>query len=141
MEGGAILQPFAAMLALTLVVWVVMYHRRLTFLFEHNIDPQSLTSRDEVAGKYPPQIAYPSDNLKNLFELPVLFYAVCLYLYVTGSVDAVHVVSAWVFAVFRVLHSAVHCTINIVKLRFGVYAVAAIALWVMVVRVVLDALL
>ena len=79
MQGSAILQPFAAMLALTLVVWVLMYHRRLSFLFEHNIDPQSLTSRDEVAGRYPPRIAYPSDNLKNLFELPVLFYALNTY--------------------------------------------------------------
>ena len=140
MDASTILKPFAAMLALTLVVWFVMYHRRLTFLFANKIDPQSLTSRDEVAGKYPPKIAYPSDNLKNLFELPVLFYAVCLYLYVTNGVDVVHVVSAWVFVAFRVLHSAVHCSINIVKLRFGVYAGAAIALWVMVVRVVLDTL-
>ncbi len=140
MDTSAILQPFLAMLALTLVVWAYMYHRRLSFLFANNIDPQSLTSRHEVAGKYPPEIAYPSDNLKNLFELPVLFYAVCLYLYVTGGVDAVHVISAWVFVAFRILHSAVHCTINIVKLRFGVYAIAAIALWVMVVRVILEAL-
>lgn len=140
MPGSEILQPFLAMLALTLVVWFYMYYRRLTFLFANNIDPQSLTSRDEAAAVYPPAVSYPSDNLKNLFELPVLFYAVCLYLFVTASVDSLHVATAWVFVAFRSLHSAVHCSINIVKLRFGVYAVAAIALWFMIARVLLAAL-
>ncbi len=139
MAPESIFAPFVAMLALTFVVWVYMYYRRLSFLFAHNIDPQSLTSRDEVAGKYPPVIAYPSDNLKNLFELPVLFYAVCLYLYVTGTVDTLHVYAAWVFVAFRVLHSLVHCTVNVVKLRFGVYAIASVGLWFMIARVVLSA--
>ena len=140
MGASAILKPFLAMLALTFVVWVYMYYRRLSFLFANDIDPQSLTTRERSAEQYPPAVTYPSDNLKNLFELPVLFYAICLYLHVTGSADSLHVISAWVFVAFRALHSAVHCSVNIVKLRFGVYAVAAIALWLMIARALLAAL-
>ena len=33
----------------------------------------------------------PSDNLKNLFEMPVLFYALSLYLYATSQVDGLYV--------------------------------------------------
>jgi hypothetical protein len=139
LAADAILQPFLAMLALTLVVWVYMFYRRLTFLSANNIDPQSLTTRDSVAGTYPPEIACPSDNLKNLLELPVLFYATCLYLYVTGTVDTLHVASAWIFAGFRALHSLVHCSINIVKLRFAMYAIASVALWFMIARILLSA--
>jgi hypothetical protein len=39
-----------------------------------------------------------------------------------------------VFFAFRVLHSVVHCTFNLVPLRFALYVVSAAALWVMVAR-------
>ena len=51
--------------------------------------------------------------------------------------DTVYVVAAWIFAAFRVLHSAVHCTVNIVMLRFTLYLVATLAVWLMLVRATL----
>ncbi len=39
---------------------------------------------------------------------------------------------AWVFMVFRALHSAVHCSVNIVLLRFYLYLISTLALWFMV---------
>jgi hypothetical protein len=45
--------------------------------------------------------------------------------------------AAWVFVAFRALHSAVHCTINIVMLRFYLYLVSTLAVWFMVVRAAL----
>jgi hypothetical protein len=83
----------------------------------------------------PPAVANPSDNLKNLFELPTIFYAVVLYLYVAQQVDAWYVGAAWIFFAFRVIHSAVHCTFNFVPLRFWMYAISALALWFMVLRI------
>jgi hypothetical protein len=53
-------------------------------------------------------------------------------------VDTIHLVAAWVFFGFRVLHSAVHCTFNRIPLRFFLYLAAAVALWLMVVRVALG---
>ena len=41
---------------------------------------------------------------------------------------------------FRVLHSAVHCTVNIVMLRFALYAAASLALWAMLLRALVTAL-
>jgi hypothetical protein len=48
------------------------------------------------------------------------------------------VAAGWIFAAFRVLHSAVHCTFNLVVLRFGLYVVATIAVWCMLVRAALG---
>ena len=76
----------------------------------------------------------PSDNLKNLFEIPVIFYALALYLFATAKVDATYVGAAWVFALFRVLHSAVHCTFNLVMLRFYLYLISTVAVWFMLAR-------
>jgi hypothetical protein len=39
-----------------------------------------------------------------------------------------------------VLHSAVHCTVNIVILRFAAYSAAALVLWFMLARAVLGLL-
>jgi hypothetical protein len=67
----------------------------------------------------------------------VVFYALCLLLYVTAMADTIDVVAAWGFLLFRVLHSAIQCTFNRVMLRFGVYMVSALILWFMVGRTAL----
>src|SRR4029077_137515 len=82
----------------------------------------------------PPEVSNPSDNLKNLFEVPVIFYAFALYLFVTNQVDATYVGAAWVFVAFRALHSAVHCTFNLVILRFYLYLFSTLALWFITIR-------
>jgi hypothetical protein len=133
MEPERIFEPFVATMLLTLVVWLYMYARRIPFILRSQLAPSQLTPL-ELARLSPPQVANPSDNLKNLFELPTVFYAVVLYVYATGAVDGLHLAAAWTFFVFRVLHSAVHCTFNLVPLRFWLYAISALALWLMVLR-------
>jgi hypothetical protein len=139
-EQTAIFGPFFATMLLTLVVWVYMYARRIPFLTNSGIEPNSITAL-ELARMSPPEVANPSDNLKNLFEIPTLFYAVALYLFATNQVDFVYVVAGWVFAVFRILHSAVHCTVNIVMLRFYLYLISTLAVWFIVIRAALAWLL
>jgi hypothetical protein len=134
MTQQAIFGPFFATMALTLVVWVYMYVRRISFLTRNNITPDQVRTPEALARLTPPAVSNPSDNLKNLFEMPVLFYAMALYLFVTNQVDAIHVHAGWVFVVFRVLHSAVHCTFNRIMLRFYLYLISTLALWFMVIR-------
>lgn len=136
MEQTVIFGPFFATMLLTLVVWVYMYARRIPFLTGSGVEPNSLTPL-ELARISPPAVANPSDNLKNLFEIPTLFYALALYLFATNQVDYVYVVAGWVFAGFRILHSAVHCTVNVVMVRFYLYCLSTLALWFMVVRAAL----
>jgi hypothetical protein len=138
MIESVIFQPFIATMLLTLVVWVYMYGRRLPFIFASGLDPKQMTPQ-ELARRSPPQVSNPSDNLKNLFELPTIFYAVVLYLYVTHQVDRGYLVAAWGFFLFRTLHSAVHCTFNFIPLRFVLHVISAVALWVMVIRATLVA--
>ncbi len=133
MNQTAIFGPMLGMMGLTLVVWLLMYARRIPFLNAQEIDPDEITPA-MLEQLSPPEVANPSDNLKNLFEMPVLFYALALYLHAVGQVDAVHLVAAWVFVGFRVLHSAIHCTINKVMARFALYALSSLALWFMVLR-------
>ena len=137
MAQTSIFAPFFATMLLTLIVWVYMYTRRISFLTKNNISAKELTRPGALAQISPAAVSNPSDNLKNLFELPVLFYALCLYLFVTAQVDATYVYAAWVFVVFRALHSAVHCTFNLVMLRFYLYLIATLAVWFMLLRAAL----
>jgi hypothetical protein len=139
MNQAAIFAPFLTTMLLTLIVWFYMYAKRIPLIQRSKINPNDLTPA-ELARISPPPVSNPSDNLKNLFELPTLFYGLVLYLFVTNKVDETYLIAAWIFAAFRVLHSAVHCTVNIVILRFWLYCVSAMALWFMVARAAVSAL-
>ena len=137
MAQTAIFGPFFATMILTLVVWVYMYVRRISFITRSRLTPAQLAIPGELARLTPAAVSNPSDNLKNLFEVPVLFYALALYLFVTGEVDGAYLAAAWIFVAFRALHSAVHCTFNLVMLRFYLYLIATVAVWFMVLRAAL----
>jgi hypothetical protein len=137
MAQEAIFGPLFATVLLTFGVWVFMFARRIPFLTSGAIDPKELEVPGRLAEISPPAVSNPSDNLKNLFEVPVLFYALALVLYVTQSVDSLYVIAGWVFFVFRVLHSVVHCTFNAVMLRFYMYLISTLAVAFIAVRATL----
>ena len=132
--ASAILGPVFAMLLLTFLVWTFMYVRRIRFIRRSGATPQELAVPGALAAMSPPEVSNPSDNLKNLFEIPVLFYALALILLVTGEADRIDLALAWTFVAFRALHSAVHCTVNIVMLRFTLYLISTLAVWGMAAR-------
>ena len=136
MNSAAILQPMLGVMVLTAIVWFVMYARRIPAMQRARKPVQEYTTPDKVVELLPEVVNNPANNLRNLFELPVMFYALCLYLYVTGTAQQPDVIAAWVFLVFRVFHSAIQCTVNVVMLRFTSYCIAAFALWFLLARAV-----
>lgn len=131
MLTSPLVAPLLFMMLLTFVVWVVMYALRLTWMMRHQIVAQSVNTPGKMNAAMPERIHYPSDNLKNLFELPVIFYALTA-LHITGQLgptQEIDVNLAWAFVGFRALHSAVHCSVNIVLIRFTAYILASAALW------------
>ena len=140
MNNALILRPMIGMMLLTAFVWIFLYAKRIPAMKKARRSVQTYTTPEKAVELLPASVNYPAYNFKNLFELPVLFYALCLTLYVTEMVDAAYVIAAWVFLGFRVLHSVVHCTVNIVILRFYLYSAAALALWFMLARATIDIL-
>ncbi|MBV1876827.1 MAG: MAPEG family protein [Pseudomonadales bacterium] len=133
MNQADIFLPFFLLMILTTIVWFYMYAKRIPFIQSSKLTPAQL-SPAEFNRLSPPEISNPSDNLKNLFELPAVFYALVLYLFTTNNVDGISLAAAWIFVVFRILHSLIHCTINIIMLRFALYCISAMTLWLMVAR-------
>lgn len=115
-----------------------MYIRRIAYLRREAIDLQTVDTPEKATQVIPDRISQASRNLKNLFELPVLFYAVCLYLFISDSVDRVYLLAAWWFFAFRIVHSLIHCSYNKVEHRFAAYMLGAFAVWLMVIRAALQ---
>jgi hypothetical protein len=133
----AIFGPVFATVALTFAVWVYMYVKRIAFITGNQLTSAELAKPGRLAELSPPSVSNPSDNFKNLFEIPVLFYALAIVLFATSQVDAIYVWAGWIFAGFRVLHSAMHCTINVVMARFYLYLVSTLAVWFIAARAAL----
>ncbi len=139
-NGELILQPLVAMMLLTAVVWFVLYARRIPAMQKLGLPVQTWTSPDKTLELLPAAVNYPAYNFRNLFEMPVLFYALCVVIYVTGAADSTYLVAAWLFVAFRVLHSLIHCTINRVMARFLSYLASSLVLWFMLGRLALEIL-
>ncbi|MGD8576863.1 MAG: MAPEG family protein [Thiohalophilus sp.] len=138
MDQAGIFIPLLGMMLLTAAVWFYMYYLRLAFIVREKIDPQQAATTQQMLEIVPTRVNLPSENLINLFELPVLFYALCIYLYITGQVTPTYLVLAYCFFAFRVLHSVIHCTYNRVTHRFYTYAVSALVLWAMILMASVD---
>ena len=137
MEETRLLIPFFGMLLLTVLVWVYMYIRRISYMVKNKIPARAGSTPQKMAGVVPEEVQNSANNFNNLFQVPILFYVIVLYLVWAGQADQIHVVCAWVFFLMRAVHSAIQCTVNVVMARFVVYMVASISLWVMIARAAL----
>ena len=94
-QSEGIFAPFFGMILLTFIVWLFMYVRRLGYIAANRVRAEDLTTPEKGAKILPEKVNWPAYNFRNLFELPVIFYALCIYLYVSGRVDLTYIVSAW----------------------------------------------
>ena len=125
----AIILPVIALVLLTAVVWVRLYVERIQELRQRRIDPQALATSALVGQTM--QRVQASDNFKNLFEAPVLFYALCAVLVSAQHVSSFFVIGAWVYVALRYIHSFIHLTYNRVMHRFAVYVLSTVILFVL----------
>ena len=128
-----ILIPLLVQVLLTFVVWIYLLAWRIPEIRRKGIDPQRLQDR-AAAHELLPDSAAPSNNLKNLFELPVLFYTAVLLSLVLMIQDMLLVQLAWGYVILRVLHSVIHCSYNNVNHRFAAYALSCLFLMFMWIR-------
>ncbi|MCH9027337.1 MAG: MAPEG family protein [Proteobacteria bacterium] len=127
MDQQQIFEPVVALVFLTLLVWAFMYYKRLGFIRKQKLDPEALKSKAEGEKVLAP-VAGPSDNLKNLFEMPVLFYLLCVVLFLLGRVDGMFLTLAWTYVGLRTMHSLIQSTYNRIVHRFSVYTVSMFVL-------------
>jgi hypothetical protein len=106
-----------------------MYVVRIGEIRRRRLDPQTFARARDAASALENTTA--ADNLRNLFEIPVLFYTLCAFIAITGVTSDAMLIAAWVYGVLRIVHSLIHMTYNRVMHRFYVYAASTLLLFAM----------
>jgi hypothetical protein len=132
MSHPEFLYPIAALILLTFIVMFAMLKERIAEMKERRIHPQSAPSSSQMSSVL--KNTKGADNYKNLFELPTLFYVLCVILMLTTkAISPVLLGLAWLYVALRFWHSFVHVGYNKVMTRFKIFLASAIvllAMWV-----------
>ena len=131
-EPEALIGPVVALVGLTALVWCLMVvWRNLAVIRGHVAVRYFRTYASDAPAEW---VERPTRAYMNLLELPVLFYAACALMLVTGKFDAVQVALAWVFVLTRCVHAFIHIGFNDVPLRFAAFFAGSVTLGVLWVR-------
>ncbi|HSD37892.1 MAG TPA: MAPEG family protein [Rhodocyclaceae bacterium] len=123
-----VLWPVVGMVLITFVTWLRMYFERIGEMRKRRISAQRIASRQAATVL---EATRAADHFANLFELPVLFYVLCVCLIITGMESGVFITGAWGYLALRGLHTAIHLTYNRVMHRFMAYVASSLVLFLM----------
>ncbi|MDR2872201.1 MAG: MAPEG family protein [Xanthomonadaceae bacterium] len=130
-----ILWPMLCLIGWTLLVLLLIPYRRFKTGFRGQV-----TLADFHCGEsenVPYYVALPNRVFMNLLEVPVLFYALCLMVFVTGKTDTPFIALAWIYFLLRVVHSVIYLTYNHVIHRFFVFAISNLIIAATWIRLIL----
>ena len=121
MEPSPILAPVVALVGWTLVMMIWLYAVRFPALRRKGISLKGRvgSKTGTLDGVVDDHVQWKAHNYNHLMEQPTLFYAICLTLALAGGGGIwINVWLAWAYVAFRVLHSLIQATVNVVKWRF-----------------------
>lgn len=127
-----IVWPTIALVALIFTIWMTLFVARFRHMKANPPRPEDFAT-GEAALRYFEPVEMPANNLRNLFEMPVLYFALVPLLIITGLENDVQSILAWIFVLLRAAHSFVHVGPNKVSQRFGLYLLSCIvlaAMWI-----------
>lgn len=123
-----------AQVLLTIVVLMVLGARRRTAYKAGKVDEEAMLD-DRV---WPPYVMKASNNYKNQFEIPVLFFAAVATALAIQAVSVMFVWLAWGFVAARIVHSVCHCGSNRLPVRFTSFLTSVFAVTVMWLMLAVD---
>jgi hypothetical protein len=121
----------AAMAVLVFLVGLRLLQNRVQEMRAKRINPQQTSNSIQMAAKL--ENVQAADNYKNLFEVPILFYALCAIAISVAYIPNWLVYLCWLFVALRYTHSFIQCTYNKVMHRFPVFLASLtliVGLWV-----------
>ena len=130
METNAILGPVATLALWSMVMWLWMYATRIPAMKRAEIDAKTMVggTGKGLDDLLPAEVQWKAHNYNHLMEQPTVFYAVALALAIGGMGGGLNAQLAWAYVILRILHSLIQVTVNRVMWRFGVFALASLAL-------------
>ena len=131
MHYSPILAPVVALVAWTILIMFWMLVSRMAEFRRLGITPANIPRGArgvDLEGRADPSAQWKSHNYNHLMEQPTLFYAIALTLALMDWGNGINYWLAWGYVGFRMVHSLVQCTINIVPIRLTLFALASLCL-------------
>ena len=130
-ELQAFLTPVLLLVCWTLIMWLWMYATRIPAMQKAQIDPDSARHPGTYSDRLSPSVRSVADNYNHLHEQPTIFYALMMFAALTGGADSLMMSLGYAYFGMRVLHSLVQVLSPKVALRFLVFSLGTIVLFVM----------
>ena len=132
------LAPVLALIIWTLLIWVLMYARRIPAMQSAKINPDTAKSPDgKWKAELPLKVQAAAHNYNHLMEQPTIFYALMFYVTLTEQMTFSIYYAAWSYVILRVLHSFVQVSAGKVIPRFALFSLSTLVLMVMAVLTLL----
>ena len=119
-----------AMIVWTFVMWTWMYATRIPAMRKARINPSKMKLKSEM-DVLPNEVKRIADNYNHLHEQPMVFFALVVYLHLTGQTGDLMVGLAWLYVVLRIAHSLIQALWNFIPARFFVFSASTVVLIVM----------
>lgn len=132
MTRDLIFWPVLAQVLLTLFVYVALIKRKIAAMRAGRVDMERRALHDDA---WPDDVMQINNNIRNQFELPVLFYVLALALWAVDAVHAAALAVAALFVLSRIVHVWIHIGSNDVPARRRAFTVGWYLLAVMVLLV------
>ena len=130
MTHNPLLGPVVALVAWTLVMMIWMYAVRFPAMRRKGISLKGRIGSKTGAldGVVEDQVQWKAHNYNHLVEQPTLFYAIVLALVLIDDRHEINLWLAWGYVGFRIGHSLMQATVNIVAWRFYLFLAASLCL-------------
>ena len=127
MSAITILYPCFAMALITLYISIRLTVLRHVAVLKDGLNP--VFFKHNRGGEPPEYLMRNEDHYVNIFEQPVLFYIVCVLVYITGQVDPILLTMAWAYIGTRILHGIIHLRYNKIIWRRNAFYLSTIVLF------------
>jgi hypothetical protein len=132
--NNLILLPALVQVLLTIVVYGALSVAKATAVRDRLVDLDRRALHDDA---WPESVLKINNNIRNQFEVPVLFYVLTIMLWQLHQTGVLVQALAWMFVASRLVHAYIHVGSNYVPARrrifmFGcivVLAMTGVAAW------------
>jgi hypothetical protein len=125
--------PLLLQVLLTVVVYLALVVSKARASRQGLVD---LERRALHADAWPDNVQKINNNIRNQFEVPVLFYVLVVTLHQLGAAGIVAQSLAWLFVASRLVHAFVHTGSNFVPVRRLVFMFGCVVVLAMLVLAV-----
>lgn len=129
--SASLLAPGAVLALWTLVMFGWVAATRFPALKKAGIDLKKAPPGGrgaDLEGILPAETNWKSHNYTHLLEQPTIFYAVIVFLHLSGGNTDLTRGLAWAYVVLRIIHSVWQATVNRIPVRFLLFLLSTLCL-------------